>query len=81
VNEAITEGDIVALPPLREALRVWARIGCLSFGGPAGQIALLRRTLVDEKRWISEERFLHGLNFCRLLPVRRPSNWPPMSAG
>jgi len=68
VNEAITAGDIVTPPPLREAVRVWARLGCLSFGGPAGQIALLHRTLVDEKRWISEERFLHGLNFCMLLP-------------
>jgi len=54
--------------PFREALAVWAKIGILSFGGPAGQIALMHRTLVDERRWISEPRFLHALNFCMLLP-------------
>jgi chromate transporter len=52
----------------REALGVWAKIGILSFGGPAGQIALMHRILVDERRWISEPRFLHALNFCMLLP-------------
>jgi len=52
----------------REALRTWALIGCLGFGGPAGQIALMHRILVEEKRWISEERFLHALNYCMLLP-------------
>ena len=51
-----------------EALRVWARIALLSFGGPAGQIALMHRTLVDEKKWIGEARFLHALNFCMMLP-------------
>jgi chromate transporter len=51
-----------------EATRVWARIALLSFGGPAGQIALMHRVLVDEKKWIGEERFLHALNFCMLLP-------------
>lgn len=55
-------------PTLGEALRVWFRIGCLSFGGPAGQIALMHRVLVDEKKWIDEPRFLHALNFCMLLP-------------
>jgi chromate transporter len=54
--------------PFSEALRVWARIGLQSFGGPAGQIALMHRVLVDEKRWISERRFLHALNYCMLLP-------------
>ena len=54
--------------PLGEAVRVWAKIGLLSFGGPAGQIALMHRILVEEKRWISEARFLHALNFCMLLP-------------
>ncbi len=44
------------------------KIGVLSFGGPAGQIALMHRVLVDERRWIAEDRFLHGLNFCMLLP-------------
>ena len=53
---------------LREAVRVWARIAALSFGGPAGQIAMMHRILVDEKKWIGEERFLHALNYCMLLP-------------
>jgi chromate transporter len=51
-----------------EAMKVWARIGLLSFGGPAAQIALMHRVLVDERKWLSEERFLHALNFCMLLP-------------
>src|SRR6187401_1556783 len=51
-----------------EAARVWARVAALSFGGPAGQIAVMHRILVDEKRWISESRFLHALNYCMLLP-------------
>jgi chromate transporter len=51
-----------------EAAKVWARIALLSFGGPAGQIALMHRVLVEEKRWIGEARFLHALNFCMLLP-------------
>ena len=54
--------------PFGEAMRVWTRIALLSFGGPAGQIALMHRVLVDEKRWISEGRFLHALSFCTLLP-------------
>src|SRR5215210_1374084 len=52
----------------REAVRVWARVAALSFGGPAGQIAVMHRILVEEKRWISENRFLHALNYCMLLP-------------
>ncbi|MFC3677451.1 chromate efflux transporter [Ferrovibrio xuzhouensis] len=55
-------------PGFREALHVWAKIGLLSFGGPAGQIAMMHRMLVDEKKWISEPQFLHALNFCMLLP-------------
>lgn len=54
--------------PFGEALRVWLRIGLISFGGPAGQIALMHRMIVEERRWISEQRFLHALNFCMLLP-------------
>jgi chromate transporter len=57
-----------AFPTFREALRVWTRIGLLSFGGPAAQIALMHREVVDERRWISDARFLHALNFCMLLP-------------
>lgn len=54
--------------PFGEALRVWARVAALSFGGPAGQIAVMHRIVVDEKRWIGESRFLHALNYCMLLP-------------
>jgi chromate transporter len=57
-----------AAPSFREATRLWARIGLLSFGGPAGQIALMHKELVEERRWIGEERFLHALNYCMLLP-------------
>src|SRR5437588_6743007 len=53
---------------LGEALRVWLRVAILSFGGPAGQIAVMHRILVEEKRWVSESRFLHALNYCMLLP-------------
>ncbi len=53
---------------LREATRVWAKIGLLSFGGPAGQIALMHRELVEQRKWISDARFLHALNYCMLLP-------------
>ncbi len=55
-------------PSLGEAFRLWLRIGLLSFGGPAGQIALMHRMLVEEKKWIGEARFLHALNYCMLLP-------------
>ena len=51
-----------------EALKFWFRLGCISFGGPAGQIAIMHRELVEQKRWISEKRFLHALNFCMVLP-------------
>ena len=51
-----------------EALLVWMRVAILSFGGPAGQIAVMHRILVEEKNWISEGRFLHALNYCMLLP-------------
>lgn len=68
MNEAV---QIEAPPPhptFAETTRVWAKIGLLSFGGPAGQIALMHKELVEERRWISESRFLHALNFCMLLP-------------
>ncbi len=57
-----------APPSLWEALRFWLKLGCISFGGPAGQIALMHQELVDKRRWISERRFLHALNYCMLLP-------------
>lgn len=56
------------VPTFSEALRVYLRIGLLSFGGPAGQIALMHRELVEERGWVSEEDYLHALNFCHLLP-------------
>ena len=59
------EADPVPLPA---ALRVWTLVALQSFGGPAGQIAVMHRILVEEKRWISEQRFLHALNYCMLLP-------------
>ena len=55
-------------PSFREAVAVWLRVALLSFGGPAGQIAVMHRIVVEEKRWIGEARFLHALNFCMLLP-------------
>lgn len=55
-------------PTLSELFFVFGRVGLLSFGGPAGQIGMMHRVLVDEKRWLSEERFLHALNYCMLLP-------------
>ncbi len=51
-----------------EALRFWLKLGFISFGGPAGQIAIMHRVVVDEKKWIEERQFLHALNFCVLLP-------------
>jgi chromate transporter len=54
--------------PFLDALKVWARIGVMSFGGPAGQIALMHRVVVDERKWLSEQQFLNALNFCMLLP-------------
>lgn len=68
MNEAVQIELPPAHPTFAEATRVWAKIGLLSFGGPAGQIALMHRELVEERRWISESRFLHALNFCMLLP-------------
>ncbi len=57
-----------AAPTFREALRFWLKLGFISFGGPAGQIGIMQRELVEKKRWIGQERFLHALNFCMLLP-------------
>lgn len=57
-----------SMPKLREAIAYWFRLGLISFGGPAGQIAIMHRDLVERKKWISESHFLHALNFCMLLP-------------
>jgi chromate transporter len=67
---AITQSEPtpVRVPTFLEALAFWGKLGLVSFGGPAGQIAIMHRELVETRRWISEERFLHALNFCMLLP-------------
>jgi len=63
------DGDgAVAHPDFGEALRFWLKLGFISFGGPAGQIAIMQTELVEKRRWISQSRFLHALNFCMLLP-------------
>ena len=59
---------LASAPTLRTAVKYWARLGCVNFGGPAGQIAMMHRDLVVERKWIDEPRFLHALNFCSLLP-------------
>lgn len=64
----MTDPIAPAAPTLAEATRVWAKVGLLGFGGPAGQIALLHREVVEVRGWVSEARFLHALNFCMLLP-------------
>lgn len=55
-------------PTFREALRLWWKLGWISFGGPAGQISLMHREIIGKRRWMSEDHFLHALNFCMLLP-------------
>ena len=57
-----------AMPTFTEALRYWFKLGCISFGGPAGQIAIMHKELVEKRRWISDSHFQHALNFCMLLP-------------
>jgi chromate transporter len=76
MNDANAVPDMITAPATAEdrmpsfaaAFRVWLKIGLLSFGGPAGQIAMLHREVVDQHHWIGERRFLHALNFCTLLP-------------
>ena len=72
MSEAIALGRVPEVSKhevsLQQAAQVWLRVALLSFGGPAGQIAVMHRILVEEKAWISEERFLHALNYCMLLP-------------
>src|SRR5687767_12829793 len=55
-------------PTFREAFTFWLKLGFISFGGPAGQISIMHAFLVDKKKWISNSRFLHALNYCMLLP-------------
>ncbi|MFM2403616.1 MAG: hypothetical protein RL223_1496 [Pseudomonadota bacterium] len=63
-----TAAPAPSAPTFRQAFLYWLRLGCVSFGGPAGQIALMHEELVERKRWISERRFLHALNYCMVLP-------------
>src|SRR6478609_8773847 len=67
-NQPTTSGRPRDLVPFSEACRAWFAISLQTFGGPAGQIAVMQRTLVDERRWIGQQRFLHALNYCMLLP-------------
>ena len=66
---------------LRSAFWYWLKLGCVSFGGPAGQIAMMHAELVEKRRWISEQRFLHALNYCMLLPGPEATQLPSTSAG
>ena len=71
LNSPVTPAERVPAPRAptpAEAFRYWLRLGFISFGGPAGQIAIMHRELVDERRWVSERRFLHALNYCMVLP-------------
>src|SRR5580765_3278688 len=65
--KAVREERQVA-PSFGEAFRFWLKLGFISFGGPTGQIAIMQTELVEKRKWISQSRFLHALNFCMLLP-------------
>lgn len=73
--------SVVASVPFWQAIRFWLKLGFISFGGPAGQIAMMHQELVDNRRWISEGRFLHALTFVWSCRARRLSSWRPISAG
>src|SRR5665647_919561 len=64
----VSPSELARGVPFGEALKFWLKLGFISFGGPAGQIAIMHRELVEQKRWISERRFLHALNYCMMLP-------------
>ena len=70
MSQASTQGSTETLtaPTLKQAFWYWLKLGFISFGGPAGQIAIMHHDLVENKRWISEKRFLHALNYCMVLP-------------
>ncbi|NOU40164.1 MAG: chromate efflux transporter [Methylotenera sp.] len=67
-NSVQHNNENIVAPTLREAIGYWFKLGLLSFGGPAGQIAMMHHDLVEKKRWISDKRFLHALNYCMILP-------------
>lgn len=62
------QANMIQKPSFKEALRFWTKLGFISFGGPAGQIAIMHEYLVDKKKWISESKFMHALNYCMILP-------------
>jgi chromate transporter len=66
-SDEIQPGSAIAKPGEQEAFWFWLKLGCISFGGPAGQIAIMHEELVERRRWISERRFLHAVNFCMAL--------------
>jgi chromate transporter len=68
VSAAVMNSSVPLAPSFREAFRFWLKLGFISFGGPSGQIAMMHTELVEKRKWISEPRFLHALNFCMLLP-------------
>jgi chromate transporter len=67
-NQAVSASTLIPTPSLKEAFWFWLKLGFISFGGPAGQVATMHQELVERKKWISEENFLHALNYCMLLP-------------
>src|SRR5437016_6707639 len=68
MNETNATQDRYRAPSFGDAFRFWLKLGFISFGGPTGQIAIMQTELVEKKKWISQSRFLHALNFCMLLP-------------
>lgn len=68
MNDSLPTPAAPPIPRFAEALRFWWKLGWISFGGPAGQIAIMHQEIVEKRRWLSEEHFLHALNFCMLLP-------------
>ena len=67
-EETAEDQSDLFIPSFSEAFRFWLKLGFISFGGPAGQIAVMQRELVENKRWIDQDGFLHALNYCMLLP-------------
>jgi len=67
-NQPLANEDVPVAPSFKEAFWYWLKLGFISFGGPAGQISIMHHDLVEKKRWISEKRFLHALNYCMVLP-------------
>src|SRR5437667_1778093 len=68
LQQTAASQDRQLAPSFAEALRFWLKLGFISFGGPTGQIAIMQTELVEKKKWISQSRFLHALNYCMLLP-------------